>query len=126
MNISYLLSILFNVVLMFFTCKNNFISIFNIIRKRNKKNKKKKGQLINGSDERNDEEDDDTSSNREEKIVQANKEYKIFTVILYGIFVISSLFLDQLQYLFSFLGAVCSTTMVILLPCLFYVMLIIK
>lgn len=39
-NISYIFSIFFAIVLMFFGSRNNFISIANILKKRGKRNKK--------------------------------------------------------------------------------------
>lgn len=123
-NASYIFSILFAIVLMFFGCRNNFISIVNILRRRSKRNK---GNSLKNDEEQDREEDEELDFIRKAtKTKRANREYIIFTVLLYLVMVVASIFLDSIELIFNFLGAICETLVELLLPAIFYVMLIRK
>ena len=48
------------------------------------------------------------------------------TIALNVLMVVASIFLQNIELVFNFLGAVCETMVAVILPCLFYVMLIRK
>lgn len=48
------------------------------------------------------------------------------TVLLYVVMLGASVLLQNIELVFNFLGAVCETMVAIILPCLFYVMLVNK
>ena len=58
------------------------------------------------------------------RIKRANREYIIMTIALNVLMIVASIFLQNIELVFNFLGAVCETMVAIILPCLFYVMLI--
>jgi amino acid permease len=117
-NGSCIASAIFAIVLNFFGCRNNFINIVNIIRR--------KIEGVRESEIKDDDEDSDIYFNDdlEARIQKANKEYKIFTVCLYATMLINAAVLNSIDIIFNFLGAVCQSLMTIILPCLFYVTLV--
>ena len=61
-----------------------------------------------------------------ERRKKANRLFYIYTSAIFFVIVGVGLSVDNIEMVFNFIGAVCSTSIAILLPCFFYFMLIIK
>ena len=57
---------------------------------------------------------------------QANKLFYIYTFVIFGVIVATGVVLNDIEAVFNLIGAICSTSIAVLLPCFFYFILIIK
>jgi amino acid permease len=121
MNFSFLSSIFFAFPIMFFSCRNNFIAIFKLVT--NQPEKKAK----NWRDEENvDEEVSEYTRDegREERRRKAKLRFLAFTAVIYVVIVGVALGVDDIEAVFNVVGAICSSSVCILLPTFFYIRLV--
>jgi amino acid permease len=61
-----------------------------------------------------------------ERRKKANRLFYVYTFCIYAVIVGTGVALDDIEAVFNIIGAVCSSSIAVLLPCFFYFMLIIK
>jgi amino acid permease len=61
-----------------------------------------------------------------ERRKKANRLFYVYTFCIYAVIVGTGVALDDIEAVFNIIGAVCSTSIAVLLPCFFYFMLILK
>lgn len=65
----------------------------------------------------------------QDKVEKRKKASRLFYIYTFGIFLIIlgiGISVDDIEVVFNFIGAICSTSIGVLLPCFFYFMLVIK
>ena len=129
MNLGYLLSVFFSYTLIFFGCRNNFISIVNTIifyvkKKRYEEKKKrydqKKKDLIKEIGESLDIDD------RQDRKKKALKLFYLYTSIIFLCNIALGILVDSIEDVLNVVGAIGTNTIDLILPVFFYISLVRK
>lgn len=123
-NCGFLLSVFFAFPIMFFGCRNNFIALLQLFLAKDEEQAAKKWR--ENSDNIEQISSYIESGDKVEKRKKANRLFYIYTFSIYVVVVGTGVLLDDIEVVFNIVGAVCSTSIGILLPCFFYFILVIK
>lgn len=119
-NFSFLISIFFAFCLMFFSCRDNFIAIVKIYLV--------KGDELVAPDEAIDNIQKISSyievEDRALRKRRAKLHFLLYTFFLFLVIVGVALAVDSIEAVFSLSGAICSSSVCVLLPCFFYFRLV--
>lgn len=120
LNISFLSSIFFAFPIMFFSCRNNFIAIYKLVTRQEEK-KPKNVRDGNESDDISDYVVDEMWKERRKK---ARIRFFVSTAIIYVVIVGVAMGVNDIEVVFNVVGAICSSSVCILLPTFFYIRLV--
>jgi amino acid permease len=121
-NCGFLLSVFFAFPIMFFGCRNNFIALLQLLLAKDEVVKKWRQnsdnvELISSYIQ---------SEDNVERKKKANRLFYIYTFSIFAVIVVTGVLLNDIEAVFNIIGAVCSTSISVLLPCFFYFILVIK
>ena len=106
---------------MFFGCRNNFIALIKLALVKN-------GELRQRNERADDVEEIssymDTTMRLEDRRKKARLHFILYTIGIYLVIIGVSMGVDSIESVFNIIGAVCSTSVSILMPCFFYFRLI--
>lgn len=109
---------------MFFGCRNNFIALMQLLLLPSEKDKK----TWRDPSENNIEKISSYISS-EDRVGRRKKARKLFVIYTFGIYLVIagvSISVDNIAVVFNAIGAICSTSIGVLLPCFFYFQLVRK
>jgi amino acid permease len=120
-NIFFLMSIFFAFPIMFFGCRNNFIALIKLVVLPKQEIDRLKG--AGGDDVDEISSYINTALRIEDRKKKARLHFIGYTIGIYAVIVLASVLLESIESVFNLVGAVCSTSVSIFLPCFFYVKL---
>jgi amino acid permease len=124
-NVCFLLSIACAYALMFFGCRNNCIAILNLVGR--SVGKDNYGKV--DSDGVISEElylEATASKSRKERLKRKNLQFYVTTLAIHVAVSTIAVFLNNIEDILNLIGAICENLIAIILPCLFYAMLLRK